>query len=161
MAPQILGDRDLPWLAGIDLVVDPPHQAPAVFQFGRRIPTAPHVADVSGCIPSQPIDPEILQPQQSVVAEVTADLVSAIVGACIAPRRTPPPVVVKIDAAAVVLVPAVKAPQIEIGGAQVVVDDVHDHGNAGVVGGPNERLECVGTAVVRLDGERMGRVVPP
>jgi hypothetical protein len=78
---HVLGDAELPWLAAVDLVVDPAHQLPAVGEVGARVAAAVDVADVAGGIPAEPVEAVLLQPQQRVVAEELADLGPAVVRA--------------------------------------------------------------------------------
>ena len=82
------------------------------------------------------------QPVERVVADELADLAAAVVGPGVAPRRRRAPVVVEVDAALAVLGPAVELPEVEVARAEVVVDDVEDHGDAALVGGFDERLEA-------------------
>ena len=86
----------------------------------------------------------VLEPHQGVVADELADLAAAVVGAGVAPRRVVAPVVVEVDAAAVVLAPAVEPPQVEVARAEVVVDDVEDDREAVLVRGLDELLEALG-----------------
>ncbi len=61
----------------------------------------------------------------------------------------------------IAVVPAVKAPQIEGIGAEVVVDDVEDNRDTVLMAFLDERLERPRPAVGRLHGEEAGRVVTP
>src|SRR5262249_60586938 len=59
------------------------------------------------------------------------------------------------------LIPAVELPQIEIMGAQMIVDHVEDDRDAARMGGVDETSQPVRTAVTLLDSEYVGRVVSP
>ena len=71
------------------------------------------------------------------------------------------PVVVEVDAAHAVLAPAVKLPQIKVAGAEVVVDDVQDHRQAGSMRRFDEPLEAGRAAVVGFHGKNARGVVSP
>ena len=86
---------------------------------------------------------------------------AAVVGASRSPGSLGMPVAVEVDAAQPVLAPAVKLPKIEVAGAEVVVDDVHDHPQAGPMHGLDKPLEAGCTAIVGLHGENASRVVSP
>ena len=70
-------------------------------------------------------------------------------------------IVVEVEAAIAALVPAVEAPQIKVGRAEMVVDEVKNDGDATRVRRLDEARERVRAAVGALDRERMGRVVAP
>ena len=145
-----------------DLAVDPLQQAPAL---GERVAVvalvAAHAADVERHVEAQPVEVVLLQPQERVVADELAHLAAAVVGPGVAPGRLAAPVVVEVDAALVVLAPAVELPEVEVARAEVVVDDVEDHRDPALVRGLDERLEALGPAVGALDGEDVGGVVAP
>ena len=104
----------------------------------------------------------VLEPHERVVADELAHLGAAVVGAGVAPRRLRAPVVVEVDAAAVVLAPAVEPPQVEVGRAEVVVDHVEDDREAAPRGPPRTKsLKPVRPAVGALDGEDVRGVVAP
>ena len=86
---------------------------------------------------------------------------SAVVGSRIAPGRVRSPVVVEVDAAFVVLRPAIETPEVQITRPEVVVHDVEDHGHATLVCRGDETLECVGSTVVGFESEGLRRVVAP
>src|SRR5207248_1031208 len=68
---HVLGDRDLPGLAGVDLRVDPLHHSPAVGDVRARVAVgSPDVADPAGRVPSQPVAIALLEPAQGIVADV-------------------------------------------------------------------------------------------
>src|SRR5262249_1945066 len=97
---HVLGDRDLPRLALADITVDPLQQIPAIGQVGARIVIAPvPVADPSGGSEPQAVAATPPQPPQRIVTNVLPHLVAPVVGARIAPRRLPAPIVVEIDPA--------------------------------------------------------------
>src|SRR5207244_6729300 len=134
---HVLGDHELPRLPGAHLAVDPLHQAPAVGDVGAGIRVrAPHVADPAGGVPAKPVAVPLLQPHERVVTNVLPHLAATVVRPRVAPRRLPPPVVVEIDPAFLgtpVRAPAVELPEVEVVGAEVVVDDVEDDGDAATV----------------------------
>ncbi len=103
----------------------------------------------------------LFEPHERVLEEVLADLTSSVVGAGLPPRRATAVVVVEIDPAALVLGPAVELPEVEVAGAEVVVDDVEDHRDPLPVGALDELLERAGTAVGSLHGEDVAGVVAP
>ena len=114
-------------------------QAPALRQV--RLAVGPHAADVERHVDAQPVDVVLLQPHQGVVADELAHLGAAVVRAGCRPRASRAPVVVEVDAAAVVLAPAVEPPQVEVARAEVVVDDVEDDREPVAVGLADELLE--------------------
>jgi hypothetical protein len=69
------------------------------------------------------------------------------------PVRLCPAVLVEVDPAHAVLGPAVELPEVEVARAEVVVDDVEDDREAGLMGGTDEILERVRTAEGLLDRE--------
>jgi hypothetical protein len=159
---HVLGDGDLPRLAVADLAIDPLQQAPAVGQVGARIVVASvDVTDPSGGVEPQAVAAALLQPAQRVVADVLAHFAAAVVGAGIAPRRIAAPVVVEIDAALPVGAPAVELPEVEVGRAEMVVDDVVDDGDAARMRRVDQAPQAVGTAIRAFDRENVGRVVAP
>ena len=89
------------------------------------------------------------------------DLAASVIGPGVPPGRFGPLVVVEVDAAAIVLGPAVELLQIEVARAQVVVNNVENHRNALLVGALDELLERHRATVGDLHREDMGRVVPP
>ena len=117
--------------------------------------------DIQRHVESQAVDVIFLQPHQGVVADELADFFAAVVGASQSPRGLRMPVVVEVDAAHAVFAPAVKLPQIEIAGAEVVVDDVQNHRQAGSMRRFDEPLEAARTAVVGFHGENARGVVSP
>ena len=102
-----------------------------------------------------------LQPHQGVVADELADFLATVIGAGRTPGSFGVPVVVEVDAALIVLAPAVKLPQIQITRAEVVVDDVQNHADPGLMGRLDEAFETGRTAVVGFHGENAGGVVSP
>ena len=121
--------------------------------------------DASGCrrvaVEAQAVAAELLEPGQRAVAQERADLAAAVVRPGRAPGRVGALVVVEVDPAAVALGPAVEPPQVEVRRAEVVVDDVDDHGDPVRVGVADEPLERVRPAVAGLDREQVRRVVAP
>ena len=103
---------------------------------------------------------EVLEPHQGVVAEELADLAAAVIGAAVPPRRLAAPVVVEVDPAQSVLRPAVELPDVEVAGAEVVVNHVEDDGDAEAVGRLDELLEGPGTAVSAFDREDVRGLYP-
>ena len=159
---EVLGDGQLPWLAGLDLVVDPGHERPSVGQGSDGIERlAVDRPDEQGRVEPKAVAAELLEPGQGAVAQERAHLATAVVGPGGAPRRLGAAVVVEVDAAAVVLAPAVEPPQVQVRRTEVVEDDIHDDRDAVLVGRLDEALERVGSAIARLDGEEVRRVVTP
>ena len=70
-------------------------------------------------------------------------------------------VVVEVDAALVVLLPAIELPQVEIARTEVVVDHIQDDGDAALVRLPDELLEAVRPAIGTFHREDVGGVVAP
>jgi hypothetical protein len=112
-------------------------------------------------VEAEPVDVVLVEPHQGVVDDEPADVGAAVVRAGVAPRGRGPPVLVEVDPAQAVLAPPVELPQVEVRGPEVVVDEVEDDGDAMAVGLAHERLEGVGAAIHRLDGEDVSRVVAP
>ena len=149
------------WRAA-DLVVDPLQQAPAV---GDR-PGRSRAARRCGCSRWRPS-----AGRRKAVLAASAGRCRG--GSC---RTSPPaviraacrpracraaPVVVEIDAAAAVLRPAVEVPEVEVVGAEMVVDDVVDDRDAAGMRRIDQAPKAVGAAIVLLDGEDVGGVVAP
>jgi hypothetical protein len=160
VALEVLGNRDAAGEFGGHGGVDLLQGAPAVGE-GLLVRVGRAAAHVERHVEAQAVHVKAAQPHARVVHEVGADFRAAVVGAGVAPGRLAAVVVVEVDAAAIVLAPPVEAPQVEVGGAEVVVDHVHEHRHAARVGLAHEGLEGIGAAVGALDGERMGRVVAP
>ena len=118
-------------------------------------------ADVGGAVEAQAVDVVFLEPHQDVVEDELADLAASVIGPGVAPRRVRPVVVVEVDAAAIVLAPAVELPEIEVARAEVVVNDVEDHRDALLVGALDELLERQRASVGGLNRKDMGGVVAP
>ena len=118
-------------VAFADLAVDPLHQRPAVVDVVAAV--AGDRADVQRHVEAQAVDVELVEPHQRVVADELAHLAAAVVGPGVAPRRRRLVVVVEVDAALVVLAPAVESPEVEVARAEVVVDDVEDDADAALV----------------------------
>ena len=145
-----------------DLAVDPLQQAPALLEHVAFVAlVTAHAADVERHVEAQPVEVVLVEPVERVVADELADLAAAVVGPGVAPGRVAAPVVVEVDAALVVLAPAVEPPEVEVARAEMVVDDVEDHGDPAPMRGLDEGLEAVGAAVGALDGEDVGGVVAP
>src|SRR6185369_14723907 len=123
--------------------------------------TALDARDPGGRVPAQAVDPELLEPLDRTVAQERPDLGPAVVRPGVAPRRRRAAVLVEIDPALADLRPAVELPDVEVGRAEVVVDDVEDDRDPGGMGVADQRLEVVRRAVAALDRERVGRVVAP
>ena len=145
-----------------DLGIDPLQQAPALLE---RVPfvalVAAHAADVEGHVEAQPVEVVLVQPVERVVPDELADLAASVVGAGVAPGGVAAPVVVEVDAALVVLAPAVELPEVEVARAEMVVDDVEDHRDPAPMRGFDEGLKPLGSAVGALDGEDVRGVVAP
>ena len=142
-----------------DIAIDLLQQAPAI----RKL--VPFIAvdrpDEERAVIAQTVDMELFQPHQRIVMDVAAHLLPAIVRPGAAPGGLGAPVVIKIDAALVVLLPAVELPEVQVAGTKVVVDHVQDHGQAALVCLPYEGLEAIRSAVGALHGIDVGRVVAP
>src|SRR5581483_9935125 len=123
---QVLGDGDLAGEALADVLVQLLQEAPAVVQLGGA---------------------------RGVVAQELAHLGPAVVGARVAPGGAGALVIVEVDTAQPVALPAVEAPQVEGARSKVVVDDVEDHRDAALVALAHEGLEAARPAVGALDGE--------
>ena len=54
---------------------------------------------------------------------------------------------------AVVFLPAVKLPEVQIAGAEVVVDDVHQYTDAALMRGTNKFFQRARTAVIGFHGK--------
>ncbi len=156
---KILGDRDPAFEFPRDLAIDVLEQAPALRQV-LRVGTVDGANEL-GAVETEAVDVVFLEPHQGVIDEVLADLPSSVIRPCFSPRRVGPVVVVEVDSAAIVLAPAVELPEIEVAGAQVVVDHVEDHRDAFLMGTLDELLERQRAAVGGLHREDMGGVVAP
>ena len=117
--------------------------------------------DVVDGVPAVAVDVVFVGEEEDLVADELADFGAGVVGAGGAPGGVGAVVVVEVDAAEVALVPAVEGPEVEVGGAVVVVDNVNEDGDAEAVGGADEAFEGVGSAVVGFDGEGVAGVVAP
>jgi len=156
---QVFGDRDPATEVLRDLAVEPREQAPA---FGQvLVAGSVDGAYVDGAVEAEAVDVVFFEPHENVVAEVLPDLTVSVSRPGVPPRRMRPVVVVEVDAAALVLGPAVELPQIEVARAQVVVHDVEDHRDALLVGALDESLERHRASLGDLNRKDMGRVVPP
>ena len=156
---QVFADQDGVGKALSQLAVDPLQQAPAVWQI--VVAFAGHAADVQRHVHAQAVDAVLLHPHQGVVADELADLAAPVVRPGVAPGRGGAVVVVEVDPAAVVFAPAVKAPQVQIAGAEVVVDHVQDHRKALGMRLADKGLEGLGAAVNALYRKHVRRVVAP
>ncbi len=139
------------------------HQAPPIGHVvGRVVVVAVDVADVGGGVPAQPVE-RGTPPATSgrCRAGSAPDLGAPVVGPGVAPRGLTSGVVVEVDAALAVLAPAVEPPQVEVGRAEVVVDDIE---RTAMPRSWAARISCLrarGPAVRLLDGEDVRRVVAP
>src|SRR4029079_5281456 len=86
---EVLGDGDLPRLAGVDLVGHPGEERPAVGQGdGPRVARmAVDGPDKDGGVEAEAVAAELFQPRQCAIAEERADLASTVVGPGRAPAR--------------------------------------------------------------------------
>src|SRR3982074_2649256 len=98
-------------------------------------------------MPAQAVRESLLQPPPRVFKNVVPYFGPTIIKPCVAPRSSTPPIVVKVDSALAVLAPPVELPHISRRVAQVVVNDVHDHGNSVLVRFPHECTEPVRSAI--------------
>jgi len=158
LAAEVLGDQDAPGELGPDGLVDLAHEGPAVRQV---VTPAVHAAHVRGHVVAEAVDMVVPQPHEGVLPDEGAHLGTAVVGPRLAPGGRRTAVVVEVDAALVVLGPAVEAPQVEIGGPEVVVDHVQEDRDAALVGLAHERLETVRPTVGALHREDVRGVVAP
>src|SRR5690606_22204239 len=111
LAAQVLGDGDAAGEALGHLLVDPAHQAPAVLERIALVRlVALHRANVERHVETQPVDAVLVEPVERVVADELAHLRPAVIRPRVAPGRVRAPVVVEIDAALLLLAPAVEAP---------------------------------------------------
>ena len=101
----------------------------------------------------------LLQPEQRVVAQKLPDLAAPIIRPRVAPRCLTPPVIVEIDPAMAVLVPAVELPEVEVVGSEMVVDDVIDDCDPAAMRRIHERLKSGGPAIIGFDREQIRRIV--
>jgi hypothetical protein len=58
------------------------------------------------------------------------DFAASVIGTGFSPRRGGPIVVVEVDTAAIVFAPAIELPQIEVAGAEMIVNNVQDDSDA-------------------------------
>ena len=156
---QVLGNGQGVRVLLPNLAIDPLHQAPAIGQVD--FPVGSHAAYVEGHVHAQAIDVVFLHPHERIVTDVLPYFGAAEVRAGTAPRGIIAPVLVEVDAAAVVLAPAVESPQVQVAWPEVVVHHIQNYCKALAMGLLHEILELRRPAVGRLDSERMGRVVPP
>src|SRR5207247_11068606 len=112
---QIFGDRDLPRLRGVNFIVDPLQEAPAIRQVA-----AIDAANVAHRIETQTIQTVFVQPKEGVVAKVVPHFRPTVIRTGVAPIGVRAVVIIEINAAAVILIaPAVEAPEIEIARTEV------------------------------------------
>src|SRR4051794_20919020 len=112
---HVFGDADLPRLCPDGLVVDPLHKVPTFRDIlGRIIARSDNVPNPTRRIPAKPVAKSLLQPANGAVAEILANLASAVIGPVIAPRRRLSPIVIKVNSAAAILVPSIKLPKIAV-----------------------------------------------
>lgn len=156
---QVLGDGDPAGKFLRDLAVDPLEQAPALGQV--PVAGAVHRVDELGSVEAQAVDVVFLEPHADVIEDILPDLAASVIGPGVPPWGVRPVVVVEVDAAAMVLGPAVELPQVEVTRAQVVVHDVEDHRDALLVGTLDEPLERHRTTIGALHRKDMGGVVAP
>ena len=102
-----------------------------------------------------------LQPHQGIIKQVLTDLAASVIGSGLSPRRVGTVVVVEVDSAVIVLGPAVELPKIKVAGAQVVVNNVQDHGDALLVGALDEPFESQRASVDGLHRKDLRGVVAP
>ena len=138
---QVLGDEVAVGELGAQLVDDLP-EVPAV--------------DLGGHVEPEPVGPVLLEVHAGVLVEVVADL-------ALPPRRAdaPPGVLAALAVDPALVGVAVVVPQHVVAVAEVVVDDVEDHREAGAVGGVDEVPQLCGRAVRRLGREPRRGVVAP
>ena len=159
IAVQILGDHDPARKTLAHVLVHVLHQAPA---FRNRLAAVPvHAVDVEDHVPAQAVDVVVLKPHHRVVVDELTNLATAVVRASVPPGRLRAVVVVEVDAALVVLLPAIELPQVEIARTEVVVDHIQDDGDAALVRLPDELLEAVRPAIGTFHREDVGGVVAP
>ena len=159
VALEVFGDEQGVRKVVAQAVAEPAHKVPAVFQDVAGVVV--FGADVERHVEAEAVYAVAFEPHPGVVAQVLPHFRTSVVGAGIAPRGGGAVVVVEVDAALAVLAPPVELPEVEVGGAKVVVDHVQNNGNAAPVSLADEAFEGIGAAVGGRDGERMGRVVAP
>src|SRR4030065_973204 len=103
----------------------------------------------------------LLEPHQSVIAQILAPSAPTIIGARLAPGCLGAMVIVEVDSTFLVFAPTVKLPQIKIGGAKVVVDNINDDSNTMLMGRLHKSLECIRPTVNTLNGKGMRWLVAP
>src|SRR6266496_6222067 len=103
-----------------------------------------------------------VQPKESIVAKVLPHFWPTVIRTGIAPISVRAVVVIEIDATVVIPVaPAVEAPKIEIAGTEVVVNYVHDHGDAQRMRRFHKPLKALWATQGRFHCEGVRRIVTP
>jgi hypothetical protein len=158
---QVLSDRDSVRAVGSRVSIDPLHEAPAVRQYAALIAVAPNAANPGGRVETKSIHMIFVQPHQGVVPNELPHFLPAVIRASHSPGRFGTPVVIEINAALAVFAPAVELPQIQIARPEVVIDDIQNHPDTGLMRSFHEPLEPGCTAVIRFHRENARRVVSP
>src|SRR4030066_2206302 len=128
--PHTFADADFAGKPLLDFHIDPLHQAPAFgYVIGRNVGITVNAFDIDDHVPAQAVGMVLLEPHQSVIAQILAHFAPTIIGARLTPGGLRAAIIVKIDSPFLVFAPTVKLPPTEIGGAKVVVDDIYDNGN--------------------------------
>src|SRR3984885_9029196 len=70
-------------------------------------------------------------------------------------------IVVKVNPALGILAPAVVLPEIEIVGAEVIINDVQDNRDAVAVSSIDHPLEALGSAIAALNRKRIRQAISP
>src|SRR5260370_42452084 len=158
----MLRDANLPRLALLDFGIDRLHEWPSVCQVVPWIVVvAVDVANPPGSIPAQAVRDSLSQPAARVVENVVPYFRPSVIKPCVTPRSRASPIVVKVDSAFTVLAPPVELPHIPCRVAQVVINNVHDHGDSTLVCLLHECTEPVRSAIMFLDCEDVSWVVSP
>ena len=156
---QVLGDGDPAGVFLSDQGIDRLKQAPAI---GEVLAAgAMRGANVDRSIETEAVHVVFVEPHAGVIEDILAHLAAPVIGPGVAPGCARPFVVVKANAAATILGPAVALPKVEVTRPKVVVNDVEDHRDALGVSVLDEPLEPQGAAIIALDRKDVRRVVTP
>ena len=159
---HVLRDAELPGLASANLVINVLHQAPAIGDIiGRIVITSEDIPYPAGSIPAKPIHETLLHPAQRIVPKVLPHFVSAVIRPVHPPGSLFAVVVIKIDAALVVLAPAIELPQIAIVWTDMVINHVEKNRDTALVRFPHQIAKSVGASVGMLYREHISLVVAP
>ena len=142
---KVLGDGNFAWKFRVNLIVAPLQQTPSFWNIHAKLIGAAHVF---GAVPAQTIHAEFIQPHHGIVANVLAHFGARIIHTRIAPRCFGARgVVVKINAAQIVLAPTIKLPHVQVIWTKMVEDHIVQYRDSARVAFIHKSFQVIGSSV--------------